>query len=56
MRYTIEELNAMEGRMFEYAVADLMFHNGFRNVSVTQGSGDYGIDILARRKDVRYAI
>jgi len=46
----------MEGHDFEYAIADLLRHNGYRNVSVTQGSGDFGIDILARRKNVKYAI
>lgn len=56
MRYTIEQLDAMEGHGFEYAVADLLVHNGWRDVEVTQGSGDYGIDILARRKSTRYAI
>jgi hypothetical protein len=52
----MKELDAMEGHMFEYAIADLLFHNGFRDVSVTQGSVDYGIDIFARRKNVKYAI
>lgn len=56
MRYTIEQLDAMEGHEFEYAVADLLVHNGWRDVEVTQGSGDYGVDILARRKSTRYAI
>lgn len=36
---------------FEYAVADLLRHNGFREVQVTQASNDYGIDILAKRKN-----
>lgn len=56
MKYTIEELDIMEGHEFEYAVADLLLHNGWRDVEVTQGSGDYGIDILARRGNTRYAI
>lgn len=56
MKYSLKELDAMEGHEFEYAVADLLRHNGYRDVSVTQGSGDYGIDILARRKNVKYAI
>ena len=56
MRYTIEQLDTMEGPEFEYAVADLLVHNGWRDVEVTQGSGDYVIDILARRKSTRYAI
>jgi restriction system protein len=46
----------MEGHDFEYAVADLLRYNGYRDVEVTQGSGDYAIDILARRKSVKYAI
>lgn len=41
---------------FEYAVADLLRHNGFREVQVTQASNDYGIDILAKRKNTSYAI
>lgn len=56
MRYTITQLDNMEGHNFEYAVADLLFHNGWRDVQVTQGSGDYGVDILARRKNVKYGI
>lgn len=56
MKYTIEELDMMEGHEFEYAIADLLLHNGWRDVEVTQGSGDYGIDVLARRGSTRYAI
>ena len=56
MKYTIDELDKMEGHKFEYAVADLLRHNGYREVQVTQASNDYGIDILARRKNVKYAI
>lgn len=56
MNYTIEQLDAMEGHDFEYAVADLLLHNGWRDVKVTKGSGDYGIDILARRGSTTYAI
>lgn len=56
MKYTIDELDVMEGHDFEYAVAELLRYNGWRDVEVTQGSGDYGIDILARRMNVKYAI
>ena len=56
MRYTLVQLDEMNGHEFEYAVADLMFHNGWRDVEVTQGSGDYGVDVLARRKNMRYGI
>ena len=56
MRYTLAQLDEMNGHEFEYAVADLLFHNGWRDVEVTQGSGDYGVDVLARRKNMRYGI
>ena len=49
MIYTLEQLDMMEGHEFEYAVAELLRSNGWKDVEVTQGSGDYGIDILARR-------
>ena len=46
----------MEGHQFEYFCADLLTKNGFENVQVTQGSGDQGVDILAEKDDIRYAI
>lgn len=46
----------MEGHQFEYFCADILRKNGFLNVEVTQGSGDHGIDILADKDDVSYAI
>lgn len=56
MKYTLDLLDNMEGHEFEYAVADLLRHNGFREVQVTQASNDYGIDILAKRKNTSYAM
>lgn len=46
----------MEGREFEYFCADLLEQRGFTEVEVTRGSGDYGIDILAEKEGVTYAI
>ena len=46
----------MEGFDFEYYCADLLELNGFYDVNVTQSSGDYGIDILAEKDGVTYAI
>ena len=46
----------MEGHQFEYWCADLLRENDFQNVSVTQGSGDQGVDVLAEKGGVRYAI
>lgn len=46
----------MEGHEFEYYCADLLRQRGFIEVEVTKGSGDYGIDILAEKEGVTYAI
>ena len=46
----------MEGHDFEYYCAELLKNNGFYNVSVTQGSGDQGIDVLAEKGGVKYGI
>ena len=46
----------MEGHEFEYFCADLLRNRGFVDVEVTRGSGDYGIDILAEKDGVTYAI
>lgn len=46
----------MEGRDFEYFCADLLEKRGFLEVEVTKGSGDNGVDILAEKDGVTYAI
>lgn len=46
----------MEGHDFEYYCAELLRCRGFQEVEVTRGSGDYGIDILAEKEGVTYAI
>lgn len=46
----------MEGHEFEYFCADLLKRNGFTEVEVTKGSGDFGADILAQKEGVSYAI
>lgn len=46
----------MEGHDFEYFCADILRKNGYANVEVTQGSGDHGVDILAEKDDITYAI
>jgi len=49
-------LEEMEGHEFEYFCAQLLERRGFEEVEVTRGSGDYGIDILAEKEGVTYAI
>lgn len=46
----------MEGHEFEHFCAELLAGRGFLEVEVTKGSGDYGIDILAQKDGVTYAI
>lgn len=41
---------------FENCSANLLLNNGFNNVKVTQYSGDFGVDIIAYKDDIKYAI
>lgn len=50
------EYDLMEGRDFEFFCADLLEKRGFLDVEVTKGSGDNGVDILAEKDGVTYAI
>ncbi len=49
-------LDDMEGREFEWYCAELLRKRGFQEVTVTKGSGDFGIDILAERDGISYGI
>lgn len=49
-------MDQMSGEEFEHYVADLMRNNGFRGVQVTKASGDYGVDIIAKRGGDKYAV
>lgn len=50
------DFDNMEGHQFEFFCAGLLEKNGYENVTVTQGSGDQGIDIIAYRDDIKYGI
>ena len=50
------DYDSMDGHQFEYFCADVLKKNGFINVEVTQGSGDHGIDVLAEKEGITYAI
>lgn len=49
-------MDEMEGRDFEFFCADLLEKQGFMDVEVTRGSGDFGVDILAEKDGVTYAV
>lgn len=55
-KYNMSHIDAMNGYEFEYFIADLLRKLGYQNVDVTRGSGDQGVDVLAEKDDVRYAI
>lgn len=52
----IEEADNMDGHAFERWCADLLKNNGFSNIEVTRGSGDQGVDVLAEKSGIRYAV
>ncbi len=51
-----EDFDNLEGLEFEYWCANLLRENGFVNVEVTKASGDQGVDILAEKNEIKYAI
>lgn len=52
----VSSIDGMEGHDFEYFCADLLRRNGFSDVSVTKGSSDQGVDVLATKGGIKYAI
>ena len=54
--FELQKADCMDGHTFEHWCADLLKKNGFINVEVTQGSGDQGVDVLAQKDGIRYAI
>lgn len=49
-------IDQMDGHDFEYWCADLLRKSGFTRVEVTRGSGDQGVDIIAFKDGMKYAI
>ena len=49
-------IDEMEGREFEKFCAQLLERKGFIDVNITKASGDFGVDILAEKEGVTYAI
>ena len=51
-----DSMDLLEGHDFEVYCAELLKRRGFQEVEITKGSGDYGVDILAEKEGVTYAI
>ena len=49
-------IGGLNGHEFERYCAYLLKVNGYTNILVTKGSGDYGVDITAVKNGIRYAI
>lgn len=56
LNYKFDDIDGMEGHQFEHFCANLLKENGFSDVRVTPGSGDQGVDILAVKDSIKYAI
>ena len=53
----IEDIDQLkDGYAFEEMTAKILKCNGFKNIEVTKKSGDYGIDVLAEKDGIKYAI
>ena len=46
----------IHGEDYEYCAAAWLAGRGYRHISLTKHSGDYGVDILCRRHGRRYAV
>ena len=51
-----EDFDRMDGWEFEEYIAKLLVRNGYIHVEVTRGSKDQGVDILAQKDGISYAI
>lgn len=51
-----QDIDSMDGAQFELWCAELLSKIGFSNVSLTGKSGDQGVDLLAQKDGIKYAI
>lgn len=51
----LDDVDTMPGHEFEHYVARLLQHQGFKT-TVTKGSGDFGVDVIAHKDEVGYAV
>lgn len=55
IEYELEQVDSMDGHAFEHWCARLLEENKFTDVTVTPGSGDQGVDVLAVKDGIHYA-
>ena len=56
MEAELMTIDLMEGHDFEHWCAGALKEMGFSNVEVTPASGDHGVDVLAQKDGIKYAI
>lgn len=54
--FSMKDIDRMDGHDFEYLCADILRAKGYENVTVTRGSGDQGVDVLAEHSGIKYAV
>lgn len=54
--YHVTDLDGIDGIDFEQIVCDILVENGFELAESTQASADFGVDVLALREGISYAI
>lgn len=50
------DMDIMDGGEFENFCAEILMEKGYENVEVTKGSGDQGVDIIAEKDGIRFAV
>ena len=53
---SLNRVDSMTGQEFELYCANLLKANGFTSVELTPGTGDQGVDIVAIKDGVKYAV
>lgn len=51
-----DDINHMDGHAFDFFCAEVLKKNNYQDVKVTRGSGDHGVDIVAVRDGIKYAV
>ena len=53
---SLTDIDGMDGVEFERFCMNIIMHNGFTNVRMTETTSDYGGDILAEKDQIKYVI
>lgn len=53
---SLDSIDNMSGQDFEDYIIQLLRKEGFTSINGTSYSGDYGVDIVATKQDLKYAI